>query len=425
MASIRPFEGVRYDPGVVGDLDQVITPPYDVISPDDQTRYETKSPWNVVRLILPRDNGDKYANAARTLAGWLDSGVLFRDPALCLYVYEQDFELRGERKTRLGFTCLVRLEDYESRTVRPHENIMARHLDDRLNLLRATRSNFDSVFGLYADTAAHEVLSSVRSTSPDAVATDHDGVANRLWTLSDGEKIRRVTEALAAESLIIADGHHRYAAALAYRDEMRQKTGRTDPDAPWEFVMMTLVSMSDPGLVILPTHRLVRGVSDFNPCDFVSRLAEYFDVAEVPASGLEATVEELNSVHLFGLYMGPGRSYVLKLKPSVRPDEAIAGPGSRALKNLDVTVLHSLIIERFLGIGVEQLAAASHVTYTRDVPGAMEAVDRGEQQLLFILNPTRIEEVREVAAHGEKMPQKSTFFYPKLTTGMVMRVMPE
>ena len=427
MANIRPFGGVRYNQAKIGDLSAVVAPPYDVISPQDQEWYYNRHPNNVIRLILPKEdteNGSKYEIAAACLDDWLRAGILTWDDKPCLYACEQEYEIRGQRKKRLGFTCLVRLEDFERRTVLPHENVLARPLEDRLNLIRATQANFDSVFGLYADARAAEILRPLLSGPPDASATDRDGVRCRLRQISDPAAAEAIARALAEEQIVIADGHHRYSAALAYRDEMRARAGTADPNAPYEFVMMTLVSLEDEGLAVLPTHRLVCNLRNFQADSFLSQVGKLFDVRETPPDRLGETVESLGfKGHIFGLYLGGGRSYVLALKPNVRPEQAIDSPGSDALKRLDVSVLHSLVLERFLGIGAENLSAQSNLSYTREPAEAMSLVDRGDYQMSFLMNPTRVEEVKAVAAAGDRMPQKSTFFYPKLLTGMVMRVL--
>ncbi|MHB1190291.1 MAG: DUF1015 family protein, partial [Armatimonadota bacterium] len=292
----------------------------------------------------------------------------------------------------------------------PHENTLAKPLGDRLDLLRATRTNFDSVFGLHA--ASLEVLREETMREPDSVATE-SGVRCSTWKVSDPEVIRQVVEALASEPVLIADGHHRYAAALAYRDEMRKVSD--DPNAPHEFVMMTLVSFEDPGLVILPTHRLVNGVETDG---FMEKLSEQFAVREVPTEALAAELSAAGK-HSFGLHVG--KSYVISLNGD--PASLIEGSGSDALKRLDVSVLHSLVLEKLFGIGAASLSAQSNLSYAKSVNAAISAVERGECQMAFLLNPTEVDEVKAVAAEGERMPQKSTFFYPKLLTGAVLRVM--
>lgn len=422
MASIRPFKGVRYNQAKVRSLEAVVAPPYDVISAEDRRWYEDQHPNNVIRLILPTSDGDKYESAAACLNDWLDSGILVRDDEPCLYAIEEEFEVHGLRKKRLGFTCLMRLEDYERRTVLPHENVLAGPRQDRLNLIRATPANFDSVFGLCADGRVEEALRPFLAGTPDASAVDKDGVRTDLRRISDAQVIATIARILEAEPIVIADGHHRYSAALAYRDEMRARTGDSDPEAPHEFVMMTLVSMEDEGLVVLPTHRLVGNLENFDAGTFCARVGEFFEVTESPPDGLIETVESTDG-HAFGLYLGNSQAYILKLKPTVSPEQVIDSPGSAALKQLDVSVLHSLVLEKLLGIGDEHLSAQSHVSYKRDETQAMQLVDRREYQMAFLMNAPRVEEVKAVAAAGDKMPQKSTFFYPKLLTGLVMRVM--
>ena len=424
MATIHPFRGVRYNKAKVGDLSNVVTPPYDVISAEAQEWYRRRHPESAVRLILPVDDGCKYKNSAACLNEWLSLGALERDAEPSIYAVLQEFEVAGEKKRRLGFSCAVRLEDYENRTVLPHENILAKPMGDRLNLMQATKSNFDSVFGLYSNSRVPEIIRPFTEREPDACAVDQDGVVCKLWKISDAAAIKAVQDELGNESILIADGHHRYAAALAYRNQMRQSAGKVDPDAPYESVMMTLVSLSDSGLVVLPTHRLVGNVAGFNPEAFLLKLKDSFDVTPVPASELASAVEGQSSEkYVFGLYLGGGQACVLKLKPFVKPESVIDTPASNALKQLDVSVLHSIILEKLLGIGAQEMSAQSNLSYTRNPEEAMRMVDDGSCQMLFLVNSTRVDEVDAVAAAGDKMPQKSTFFYPKLITGLLMRVM--
>jgi uncharacterized protein (DUF1015 family) len=258
---------------------------------------------------------------------------------------------------------------------------------------------------------------------PDAEATDRDGVRSSLWRIPDLQVIDAMACALADESVLIADGHHRYAAALGYRDEMRAQHGTADPDAPWEFVMMTLVSFEDEGLVVLPTHRLVRNIEGFDADLFLIRLWSLFETHEWPGETLMEAVESMDSEgHFFGLHLGGARSYIMKLRSEIAPEEAIESPGSDALKRLDVSILHSHVLDKLLGIGTANLSAQANLSYTRDAGEALEAVERGEFQLAFLMKAPKVEEVRTVAAAGDRMPQKSTFFYPKLLTGLVMRV---
>lgn len=424
MAIIRPFQGVRYNQAKIGSLDAVVTPPYDVISPEEQEQYYSRHPNNVIRLILPREEGPaKYESAASHLYQWLETGVLVRDLDPALYIVVQEYEIRGERKKRIGLTCLVRLEEFESGKVLPHENIMSKPLEDRLNMIRTTKANFDSVFGLYSDGRTDKVVRPFVTTGePIASAVDRDGVRSDLYRISQKEAMAMVADILANEAIVIADGHHRYTAALAYRDEMRSLVG-SNPEAPHEYVMMTLVSLEDPGLIILPTHRLVGNLDDFDTEAFLEKANELFDLVETRQEELEAAVERMaGEKYVYGLYLGKGRSYIMKLKPDVKPEVVVKSPGSDALKRLDVSVLHSVVLDQMLGIDTQRLSSGSNITYTRDCQSAIQAVDEGNQQIFFIMNPTKVEEVKAVAAAGDRMPQKSTYFYPKLPTGMVMRV---
>ncbi|MDI6828411.1 MAG: DUF1015 domain-containing protein [Armatimonadota bacterium] len=425
MAIIKPFKGIRYNKAKIGNLSAVVAPPYDVISPEEEEFYRRQHPNNIVRLILPKENSgaNKYSNAAETLNDWLESGIFIREDEPSIYACIQEFELGGERKQRLGITCLVKLEDFERKTILPHENILTKPLEDRLNLMRATRANFDSVFGLHSDGQIREILKPVISRQPDASACGKDGVKCNLYCISNQEIIGAISEALTPKSILIADGHHRYSASLAYRDEMRTLYGSCDSNAPYEFILMTLVSLEDKGLVVLPTHRLVRNVKDFDPRSFLSGLSELFEITETPANEIEQAVAIAGELRTaLGLYLGNSKSYVVQIKPEAKPERLIESSGSDALKRLDVSVLHSLILEKILGIGNQQLAEGSYVTYTRDVHDAMRRVDNGEYQAFFLMNPTKVEEVKAIAQTGERMPQKSTFFYPKLLTGMVLRV---
>lgn len=429
MADIRAFKGIRYNQAEVGDLSAVITPPYDVISLDEEDWYWERSPYNVIRLTLPRENGgNKYVTASAFLRRWLSDGILKQDDKPAIYAYQQEFEALGHRMKRMAFTCLVRLEEFGKGSIFPHENIMAKPLEDRLNLMRATRASFDSVFGLYHDTEVDVVLRRFADQKPDASATDRDGVRSDLWRISDSDAISEITAHLEREQIVIADGHHRYTAALAYRNEMRELAGvpaHARSEAPYDYLMMTLVAYEDPGLVVLPTHRLVREVLGFDAETLLARIGDIFDVREASDEGLEDEVERSGDFS-FGVHLKE-KSYIITLKPDVRPEQAIQSPGSDALKRLDVSVLHSLILDRFLGVGAQSVAAGSgrsNLTFTRDVAEGIASVDRGEYQALFVMKPMKVEDVRTIATGGERMPQKSTYFYPKLLTGLLMRVMP-
>lgn len=423
-ANVQAFRGIRYNREKVRDLDAAVAPPYDVISPDQKEGFLARHPDNVVRLILPdeAEGRDKYSRAGHLLREWLDGGILLQDDEPSMYVCAQEYEVGGDTIRRIGLTCLVRLEDYGSGLILPHERVLARPREDRLNLIRATRANLDSVFGLHNGKGVQAILQRITAgEKPTAQATDTAGITCRMWKASDPALVDELATRLNDEPILIADGHHRYDSALTYRNEMRAKTGSVDPNAPYEFVMMTVVSFEDKGLTILPTHRFVRGVVDEKA--LLDRLGDSFDATEYAADDLaQAVATKHDAGAVFGLYLGGGKAYMLRLKDSVDPT-ALDIPGSDALKRLDVTVLHSMILDGILGIDTRTPEGQAIVAYTRDDSEAITRVDSREFRLSFMMNAMRVEEVREVAAAGDIMPQKSTFFYPKLLTGMVMRTM--
>ena len=423
MANIRAFAGVRYNQDAVPDLDAVVAPPYDVISPDEREAYLARHPANVVRLILPEQTpqADKYTHAAEVLQEWLSDRILIQDTQPSMYVCEQSYDVGGETMRRIGLTCLVRLEDYGKGAILPHERVLAKPREDRLNLIRSTRANLDSIFGLHNAMGVQAVLKSITESEPIGEATDTAGVTCRMWNVSDPSLVDQLSARLNNEPILIADGHHRYDSALAYRNEMRAKTGAADLNAPYEFLMMTLVSFEDEGLTILPTHRLVCGETDEQ--SLLDRLRNAFEVTGFCADDLaEAVAVRHDAGTVFGIYLGGGKAYMMRLKDDVDPT-ALDIPGSDALKRLDVTVLHSMILDGILGIDTRTPKGQAKVAYTRDDSEAIDRVDSGEFRLSFLMNAMQVEEVREVAAAGDIMPQKSTFFYPKLLTGMVLRVM--
>ncbi len=423
-ANVQAFHGIRYNSEKIRDLDSVVAPPYDVISPEQKEGLLAQHPNNVVRLILPdaTPGQDKYSEAGRLLREWLDYGILIEDRAPMMYVCEQSYDTGGTTMCRIGLTCLIRLEDYGTGAILPHERVLALAREDRLNLIRATRTNLDSIFGLHDGKGVQAVLQTITEGIPSAEATDSAGIKCRMWMVSDPAIAGELSRRLKGEPILIADGHHRYDSALAYRNEMRAKSGTTDPNAPHEFVMMTIVSFEDDGLTILPTHRLVCDI-EIDENSLIERLRGSFDVAEFSPDDLATAVaSEHDAGAVFGLYLGEGKAYMIRLRADFDPT-ALEIPGSDALKRLDVTVLHSMILDGILGVDTKTPDGQARVAYTRDDSEAMTRVDSGEFRLSFLMNAMRVEEVREVAAAGDIMPQKSTFFYPKLLTGMVMRTM--
>ncbi len=442
MATIIPFRGIRYNPEKVKNLDSVVTPPYDVIDQAAQDQYYLRHPYNIIRLeygkVLEDDcpGSNRYSRAAAYYSEWIREGVLVRDREPALYLYDQEFSAGGRKKVRSAFICAVKLEPYEKGIVLPHEETMPKHKADRLELMRACRANFSPIFSLYADPemAVTRILrDSVTGRTPDAAFRDENGEDHRLWVISDREAIGSVQRIMEEKRIFIADGHHRYETALNYRAE-RMGSGDTGNEA-YNYVMMALVNLYDPGLVILPTHRLIKNAGEGDVSALPRRLDEDFQLEEFRLSpqrdnfkefltrladlGTDTSGRRLHR-HVFGIYPGAGRLYLASLKNENGLKDLMPPGRSQAWQGLDVSVLHCLIIEKHLGIGPELLARGEHVTYTREEEGALAAVDNGEYQLAIFLNPTLVEEVTQVAANGEKMPQKSTFFYPKVITGLVI-----
>ena len=430
MAEIAGFQGVVYDTARV-DGSRVLAPPYDVI--DDAARAElaARDPHNCVRLILPEGEGaSKYDEAARTYASWLDEGILRRDSAPAIYRYNQEFtsrELGGETITRRGFIAAVRLHPFDEGVILRHERTLKGPKLDRLRLMRATQAQLSQVFGLYADPEARvdRALSEVEREPPHLDGRTDDGTRHVMWRVTDPRILAEVSAALSPEPIYIADGHHRYETLLALRDELAaSRGGQLGPRSPARFGAMFLANLDDPGLVVLPTHRLVHGLADFDADAMLARAAEHFDVSSARADDAAAVRDVLSKSGETRPTVAvalPGREEIaiLALRSDFAPDAAgLSGP--RAVTRLDVTLLHELILERVLGVDREAQEAQTNLRYVKDTAEALARVRAGEAQVGFLLNATPVEHVRAVADAKEVMPQKSTFFYPKIASGIVM-----
>ena len=430
MVTIKPFRGIRYASAKVSDLSLVISQPHDKIPPPLQEQYYNLSPYNIVRVIkgksyptdTPTDN--VYTRAAATYQTWLREGVLVHEQAPALYVTHQTFSLpNGQLKTRQGLTAALKVSDYDEGIVRPHERILPKSMADRYNLTQTTHANFGSVFMLYPGSGINELLQPALEQQPPLEFHDlHEGeVLQQFWMITDSGLIAAVLEAMAAKPyLIIADGHHRYETAIKYRDEMRLKYPSTPANAGFNYVQVTLVSMDDPGLVILPTHRVIHLDQKMSRADLLTRAAEYFDITPLPdrpALETALTAAQNNTRPTFGLYDG---AFALLSLRSPDTMARLLPAYSAAWRTLDVTVLHELFIERVLGIDKEAVALKEKVEFIRDVTIGYNAIAQGQADYLLVLNPTRIEQVQACTAASERMPQKATDFYPKLLNGLVM-----
>jgi uncharacterized protein (DUF1015 family) len=425
MPIVRPFRALHYDPALVGPIASVVAPPYDVIGRDEQGRLYETSPYNVVRLDLSRES-DRYGSASRTFQKWRESGALTRDPEPAFYVYAERYRLKdGDERERFGFFARLRLEEFASGKVLPHEKTLASAKADRLELQRACRANLSSIFGLYTDPgfALADATASARE-APSADFMDPAGIRHRLWRVSDPQVEGELERRLEDRVVYIADGHHRYETALRYRDEMRQETGRRQGDQPFDFVLAYLVNMEEPGLVVLPTHRMLRDLGVGTEA-LIDRLRACFRIEESPkAEGAGAFLEKLRpreaSERRIGVVLRGLDRFVVLVTRDGDNDSRLSG--STALRRLDVSLLHGLVLEgdgSILGGEAHHEAEAGRLVYTKDEEEALQRVESGEFAVAFLLNPTRVSEVREVSEAGETMPEKSTYFYPKILTGLV------
>lgn len=412
-------------------------PPYDVISPQMQEELYQKSPYNVVRLEYGKefqaDNemSNRYTRAADDFKKWLESRALVRDEAPAIYPYEQGYiGKNGNIKTRKGFIARVRLEELDSGVILPHERTLSGPKTDRLKLIKACRANFSPIFSLYSDPEmkTNTLLSGAAQNSPIINFKDEEGISHRLWRVADEEVIKRLQEEIADKMLFIADGHHRYETALNYRNEVIKTHPHFTGTESFNYTLMYFSNMDDEGLTVFPTHRLIYGLRDFNPGLFEERLSENFeierfqDIRENLKTFLERLSEKGKDTHSFGVYAkGWDNAAIVTLKSEVTMD-GFATEHSIAYRRLDVTILHTLIIENILGISRERQERKENIEYIQGEMAGLSKVMDGDRQILFILNPTKVREVEEVAKAKDKMPQKSTYFYPKIPTGLVINV---
>jgi uncharacterized protein (DUF1015 family) len=427
MADIIPFRGLRYNPEKNSNLASVVTPPYDIIDESAQARYYAENPANVIRLelglIFPQDSSsnNRYTRAAQYLEKWQEDQTLLAEEKAALYLYQQEFNFRGEKVVRTGFVCGLKLEPYEKGNILPHEETLSKPKADRLQLMRATNSNFSSIFGLYSDEqkeAEKLLLEDVKEQEPDINIIDEVGETHKIWVIKNEELIERIVALLADRPVYIADGHHRYETALEYYNEMKEQGLQG-----YDYVMATLVNVFDEGLVVLPTHRLVGNIPGFKLDVFMNRLADLFEIELYKDKNIGAFMQELESKasehRVFGMYSGKDL-YFLELKNPEQASDLLPDNKSAAWEKLDVALLDNIILDQLLGINEQKRRSQENLAYTRSEEWLMEQIDNRNYQLGFLLNPTRVEEIIAVAQARDKMPQKSTYFYPKLITGLII-----
>ncbi|MCL2754204.1 MAG: DUF1015 domain-containing protein [Oscillospiraceae bacterium] len=429
MAVIKPFRGTRYTEKA-GELAQLCCPPYDIISEEGRKELLSTNEHNIIRLELPRSYKDgaenedmaSYTEAGETLRNWVASGIMQDDADENIYVYEFSWEHEEQGSTSIrevkGFVALVQLAEFSEGIVLPHEETLSKAKTDRFNLMTATKANFSQVYSLYSDAKGElqGVLESATQAPPTSCFTDEGGVTHKLWAVSDAAVCEQIAELMADKQVFIADGHHRYETALKYSKENADGASGTSG-----YIPMMLVSMDNPALLVLPTHRLVRDLPDFSGAELVEKCREFFYVKE--SLSREDALEKLGEaydkgLHAFALYMN--RSYTLLILKEKAMLERLLPDMHESLRCLDVTVLHSLVLERILGIDKANMAAQVNLTYVKLAQEAIAAVDSGAANCAFLMNATRVGEIRDTALNGLKMPQKSTYFYPKLTTGLVI-----
>jgi len=437
MAQIYPFRAWRYNPNVVR-LDDVVTQPYDKISPAMQQAYYQRSPFNLVRIILglpelfDAERGESvYTRAGRDFRAWREQGVLTQEKDPCVFAYAQRFRVPGSDnvKERRGFIALGKLQDYSEQVVFRHEQTLSKPKSDRLNLLKATRAHFGQIFMLYSDPAGSVERILYDGNGPaDAEVTDEYGVLHRVWRVSDPAAIRLLAAAMADKKLIIADGHHRYETALNYsKEHAAGSNGPTEhsvsqlpqPAWPEAAVMMTFVNMDSDGLVILPTHRVVHSLGSFNSSDFLRAAGEFFELEALgdrDAASLMALLGQQHGV----AFVAVCRDCILLLRSRPEAMAAALAAQPERQRQLDLTQLHSIVLDRLLGLDAEKVREQTNIRYLRDAAEAVEQVRRGEADVAFLTNPVTMEQLREVAFAGEVMPQKSTDFFPKLLSGLAI-----
>lgn len=443
MALIAPFRALRYNPAKIQHLEEVVTPPYDVINLEAQAAFAGKNPYNMIHLDLSKNfsaeqlTEARYQQARDTFARWQQEEVLVRDREPAIYIYHVEYALpSGRRLTRKGLLCLVQLAEFAEGIVKPHEKTFAGVTSDRLSLLDTCHAQFSPIFSLYPD-GEGKVMALLESACPEkplCSAEDHDGCIHTLWAVTDPAILRQVGELFREKALYIADGHHRYTTALQFRALMRERQGEVPADSPYNHTMMYLCGMEDPGLSVLPTHRLVRLPGAVSVAGLVATLGQAFALTEITGGGREFLLGEVLSrmdenpgaATMFGLYHPlEDRCFLLTLREGVM-DREFAGEQPACLRELDVVVLSDLILGRLLALSHEKCERENLVDYHSDADDALDAAVKESESsgsrtpTLFLMNSTKVSQVQRVADQNLVMPHKSTYFYPKALTGLLL-----
>ncbi|GER89285.1 phosphatase [Dictyobacter vulcani] len=430
MADVQPLRGLRFAPEIIGDQAEVITPPFDVISPEAQAGYYERNPYNIIRLELgksyPTDDklNNAYSRAATTLAEWRSKGVLSQETDPCYYLYQQRFTYGGQQYTRTSLLARIRLEPWEARVVLPHEHTRNKDKEDRMQLLRACATNFSPIMCMYDDPQGRvrRLLASYAS-QPEVQVVDENGEEHLLQPITDPEHIALIQDFFAQRQLYIADGHHRYTTALAYRNEVAEQRRGLHPQDGANFMLMALIDMDDPGMLVLPTHRLLADLTTeqlhkLSP----EQLSAYFSVQTLDTMSDEKMLEQLAQAGQSqpSLVVKTAEQTLL-LTINKKGQQLMKESGhSEAWNNLDVAMVQRLILETLLQITAEDVAAGKNVRYMHDTKQALQTLPDHTAQAIILLNGIPFRQVRDVALADDRMPQKSTYLYPKLITGLVI-----
>jgi uncharacterized protein (DUF1015 family) len=429
MIRIAPFRGVFYNQKKIRDLSKVIAPPYDVISKEEQEKLYKKSPHNFIRLDLSQEP-DSYPAAAQLLNEWLATGIFERDPTPSIYFLSHRFKLKsGEQKVRHGFLALTELQDFSSGEIRPHEKTLDAPKEDRLKLMLACHAQLSPIFALYSqpkETINRMLAVAVEGLEPYIEIEQDNGDQCGLWRITDIELIQKVQREIKDQRLLIADGHHRYEATLSYRDRMRRERGQWNGREAFNYIMVYFANINDDNVVILPTHRLVRGYSHKPFLELEEALQTYFYVEQHPKTSegrisfLKALKTAAKKHRVIGAsFKRDPRYLILRLK-NKRIMQRLAKDLSAPLRELDVSTLHLLILEHILGMTADEQVKGENIRYSQDEEFVLQALEKEDYQAAFILNATKTEEIQAIVASDEKMPQKSTYFYPKLLSGLIV-----
>lgn len=439
MAVIAPFKGIRYNTKRIENLSLVTTPPYDIISPEAQDEFYSTHENNIIRIELGKDfDGDneadnKYIRAGNFLNKWIADGILAQEDSPAIYIYEQDFSVsEWDRKTRRGMIVLVKLSDFSEGIVLPHEYTLSKAKQDRFNLMSATDANISQIFSLYNDDGKiSKILDSVTcENKPEIDYANSEDIFERLWVVKDSGIISSISKLFENKKLFIADGHHRYETALNYRNKKTSENPNHNGTEPYNYVMMTIVDMDDPGLVVFPTHRVL-SLETFDSEAFLSFAEEYFKIQKIEYSksfDIDSVPEQLRLSlsqsdefgKSFGYFDALGDYFYILILKDMSVMKKLVPDKPDAYRNLDVAVLHSVILEQYFKIDAENMANQKNLSYVKDAESAFKGVKSRKYNCAFFLNPTKITQMRDVSLANEKMPQKSTYFYPKLTTGLVI-----